>query len=159
VTLQAILNCAKALFEHYQVNPNTWKEVMETCEVLLNKHEYERYGEVHHKDGDGNRHDVWARLLKKFSPQDEDIDLSDHKGQYKLCTEAEERAMDACDKLIPVHQLQTYSWYLKESNQPAELEAYCRLLVSVLSLRVCINMAIISRFHFVGALQLQGCCR
>jgi hypothetical protein len=109
VTLQAILNCAEASFEHYQANPNTWNEVMETCEVLLNKQEYERYGEVHHKDGDDDRHDAWARLLKKFNPQDEDINSSDHKGQYELCTEAEERATDAREKLIAVHQLQAYS--------------------------------------------------
>ncbi len=126
---------------------------METCEVLLNEHEYERYGKVHHKDGDDDCHDAWARLLKKFNPQDEDIDSSDHKGQYELCAEAEERAADAREKLITVHELRAYSWYLKESNQPAELEAYRRFLASVLSLRVCINMAIISRFRFVGALQ------
>ena len=100
-----------------------------------------------------------SHLLKKFNPQDEDIDSSDHKGQYELCAEAEERAADAREKLITVHQLQAYSWYLKESNQPAELEAYRSFLVSVLSLRVCINIEIISCFCFVGALQLQGCCR
>jgi hypothetical protein len=58
VTLHAILDCAKALFERYQANPNTWEEVIETCKVLLNKHEYKRYGEVHNKDGDNDRHDA-----------------------------------------------------------------------------------------------------
>jgi hypothetical protein len=99
-----------------------WKEVMETCKVLLNEHEYERYGEVHHKDGDNDRHNAWACLLKKFNPQDEDIDSSNHEGQYELCTEAEERAADAREKLIAVHQLRAYSRYLKESNPPAELD-------------------------------------
>ena len=63
-------------------------------------------------------------------------------------------------RLIAYHQLEAYSLYLED--KPTELAAYCKFLVSVLSIVLaCIIIAMIriSHHHSAGALQLQGYCQ
>jgi hypothetical protein len=130
VTLQAVLDCADAAIKHYSLNPLRWGMVKDTCEGLLDKDEYEKYKYHHNKDGDDDRQDAWARLLREFNPENKDIKSSDNEGQYQLRAEAEEWAGDARDKLIVLHQLRAYSKYLQDNNNPAEVEGYRRFLVS-----------------------------
>ncbi len=153
-----MLDCANVAIKHYSLNPARWGMVKNTCEGLLNKKEHEWYVFHYKKDGDDDCQDAWARLLKEFNPQDQDIHSSNYEGEYQCCTEAEEWAADARDKCIALHQLRAYSKYLQDNNNPAEVEAYRRFLVSVLTFACSIDTAIISRFRSVGALQPQGCC-
>ncbi len=154
-----MLECANAAIKHYSLNPARWGMVKNMCKGLLNKKEHERYVFHHKQDGDDDCQDAWARLLKEFNPQDLDINSSNYKGEYQHRAEAEEWAVDARDKHIALHQLQAYSKYLQDNNNPAEVEAYRRFLVSILTFACSIDTAIISCFCSVGALQPRGCCR
>jgi hypothetical protein len=155
--LQAVLDCTDAAIKHYSLNPARWGMVKNTCKGLLNKKEHKQYFFHHKKDGDDDHQDSWARLLEEINPQDWDIDSSDYKGEYQHCAEAEEWAAETRDKHIALHQLGAYSNYLQDNNNPAEVEAYRRFLVSILTFACSIDMAIISHFRSVGALQPRGC--
>ncbi len=146
--MHAVLDCANAAIRHYSLNPEQWGMVKNTCKGILNKKEHKRYVFHHKKDGDDDRQAAWARLLEEFNPQDWDIDSSDYEGEDQRRAEAGEWAADAHDMHIALHQLQAYSKYLQDNNNPAEVEAYCRFLVSVLTFACSIDMAIISRFLF-----------
>ena len=54
MTLQAILNCAYASFNHYELNCDMWSLVRSCCRDLLDPEELERYQELYEGNDDEN---------------------------------------------------------------------------------------------------------
>ena len=75
--LQAILNCAQALFDHVERNCDAWLLVRIYCQSLLGSEELEeRYRELYEEHNDDkNRQYKWADLLKKVDPDDEYVSV------------------------------------------------------------------------------------
>jgi hypothetical protein len=141
VTLQAILNCAHASFDHFELNCDVWLLVRTYCRGLLGSDELERYRELCDKNDDKNHQSEWEDLLEKFDPDNEFIDA----GRYDFVDDFEEKAE---------FQLKAFSLYLED--KPTELAAYRRFLVSIFSMvlaTIIIFMIIISHHHSIGALQ------
>jgi len=162
VTLQAILNCAQASFDHSELTYDVWSLVRTYCRGLLGSEELERYQdqELYENNDDENCQSEWADLLEKLDPDDEYIGSSVYEGRYIFDDDSKENAELTRKRLIAYHQLEACSLYLED--KPAELAAYCKLLVSIFSLVlacIIIVMIKISHHHSAGALQLQGYCQ
>ncbi len=84
MTLQAILNCADASFDHYELNCELWSLVRNRCKDLLVPEELERYRELHERNDDENLQSEWDFLLDKFYNSNEDVGSSDNEGQANL---------------------------------------------------------------------------
>ena len=84
MTLQAILNCADASFDHYELNCETWMLVRTWCKDLLDPEELERYQALYEGNNDRNLQSEWETLLDKFYNSDEDVGSSDNGGQANL---------------------------------------------------------------------------
>ena len=52
MTLQAILDCAHASFNCFDVNPDEWMTVRTACEYLLGAGDLDRYRELYDEDDD-----------------------------------------------------------------------------------------------------------
>ncbi len=75
MTLQAILNCAQASFEHYELACDVWSLVRTEYQDLLSPDEFERYKELYGEyNDDENRQSEWEDLLEKFYPDDDFVD-------------------------------------------------------------------------------------
>ena len=158
MTLQAILDCAQASFDHYNENRYVWTNIRSHCEDLLCTNDLSRYQELCDRDvfdetGDENRRAEWEDLVKKCNPDIKDIDLNDYERQAYLRNEIEDESKDMRDKVIAYDQLKAFSLYLKD--KPAESAAYHKFLVSICHfVHACnIVMTIISHHHSAGALQ------
>ena len=153
MTLQAILNCAQASFDHVELNCDAWLLVRHYCQGLLSSEELERYHELYDESNDDeNRQSKWVDLLEKFDPDDKFV--SAYKGRYDIDDDSEEKAELTRQRLIAYHQLEAFSLYLKD--KPAQSAAYREFLVSVFSMVLAcifISMIIISHHHSAGALQ------
>ena len=76
MTLQAILNCAQASFEHFELNHDVWLLVRTYCQGLLGSEELERYRELYEEHNDDENHQTkWADLLEKFDPDNKYISV------------------------------------------------------------------------------------
>jgi len=65
VTLQAILNCAQASFDHFKLNCDAWSLVRTYFRGLLGSEDLERYREIYdERNDDKNRQSKWADLLE-----------------------------------------------------------------------------------------------
>ena len=84
VTLQAILDCAHASFDCFDVNRDEWMMVRTACKDLLGAGDFDRYRELYDEDDDKNCQTEWSELLKKFDPNNEDVRSSDFEGQANL---------------------------------------------------------------------------
>ncbi len=72
MTLQAILDCTQASFDHFELNCDAWSLVRTYCRSLLGSEELERYRELYDESNDDkNRQFEWADLLEKFDPDNE----------------------------------------------------------------------------------------
>ena len=125
MTLQAILNCAYASFDHYELNCDTWSLVRSRCRDLLDPEELERYQELYNRNDDESRRES---LLGMFDPNDEDIGSSDNEGQANLRDDLEIDSKTMREKTIAYHQLKAFSLYLED--KPNLTAAYCKFLVS-----------------------------
>jgi len=128
VTLQAILDCAQASFDHYDTNRDVWMTVRNHCKYLLGADDLIWYRELFDKDGDKNRHSEWVVLLEKCYLDNEDIRSSDYKGQANLRNDIENISKDMWERVLAYHQLKAFSVYFKD--KPAESETCHRFLVS-----------------------------
>ena len=132
MTLQAILDCAQASFDHYELNCDVWSLVRTDCRDLLGPDELERYKELYDEyNDDESRQSEWEDLLKKFDPDDEFVDA----GRYDLEDDYEEKEKLTRKMAIAHHQLKAYSQYLKD--RPAEFANYREFLVSVFYFGAC----------------------
>ena len=107
--LQAILDCAYASFEHYDVNRDVWLTVRTACEDLLSVDDYWRYRELNNRDvfnkhGEETRLDEWETILKKLGPDDKEVRSSDYEGH-----EREGNSISSAKSLFPVPQGQACS--------------------------------------------------
>ncbi len=78
MTLQAIINCAQASFDHFDLNRDAWSlvRVRGYCKDLLGADELERYRQFYDESNDDeNRQFEWADLLEKFDPDDEYVSV------------------------------------------------------------------------------------
>ncbi len=117
MTLQAILDCAKTSFDHFELNCNAWSLVRTYCQSLLGSEELKRYKELYDESNDDkNRQSEWADLLEKFDPDDKYV--SAYEGRYDIDDDSEEKAELTRKRLITYHQLEAYSLYLED--KPAE---------------------------------------
>ena len=133
MTLQAILNCAQASFEHYKLACDVWSLVRTEYQDLLSPDEFERYKELNGEyNDDENRQSEWEDLLEKFYPDDKFVDA----GRYDhLEDDYEEKEKVTRERAIAYHQLKAYSQYLED--RPAEFAAYREFLVSVFYFGAC----------------------
>ena len=79
--MQAIIDCAHALFLFYNENQRVWSDIREVCEGLLSADALERYQElceleVFNRDGDENRRIDWETLIDKCNSDNEEIDIN-----------------------------------------------------------------------------------
>ena len=84
MTLQAVLDCAQALFDHYDENRYVWTNIRSHCEDLLCTNDLSRYQElcdmdVFNKDGNENCQAEWENLVEKCNSDDEDIDVNNYE--------------------------------------------------------------------------------
>ena len=128
MTLQAILNCAYASFDHYALNCDTWLLVRSCCRDLLSPEELERYQGLYERNDDENRQSEWRDLLGMFDPDDEDIGSSDNEGQANLRDDIEIDSKVMKERIIAYHQLKAFSLYLED--KPNLTAAYRKFLVS-----------------------------
>jgi hypothetical protein len=110
VTLQAILNCAHAFFDHYEEDLNTWLMVRTTCEDLLGTEAFRRYQNLSQTVGfdynvEENCLNEWEAILKKFNPDDEDIGSSDHEGEIHRRDTFDNDSKVMKERVIAHHQL------------------------------------------------------
>ncbi len=129
MTLQAILDCAHASFDCFDVNCDRWMTVRTACEYLLGAVDLDRYRELYDEDDDKNCRTKWAELLKKFDPNDEDVGSSDYEGQANLRDDFKNNSKVMSKRVIAYHQLKAFSMYLKD--KPDMSEAYHKFLVSI----------------------------
>ncbi len=154
MTLQAILECTQASFEHYDENRNVWMMVRDHYKDLLGAEDLSRYQELCDKHNNNeNRQTDWSDLLEKFYPEDEDIESSDYEGQAYLRDNIENKPKDMHEKVIAYDQLKAFSLYFKD--KPAELAAYRKFLVSIYCFvhAYIFSVTIFSHHHSVGSLQ------
>ena len=158
MTLQAILDCAQASFDHYNENRDVWMNIRSHYEDLLWTEDFRRYQELCDRDvfdkaGDENCQAEWENLLKKIDSNNEDTGSSNYEGQAYLRGNIEDKLKDMRKKVIAYDQLKAFSLYLKD--KPAELAAYHKFLVSIYHFVHAYNIVvtIISHHHSVGALQ------
>ena len=128
MTLQAILNCAYASFDHYELNCDAWIVVRNWCKDLLVPEELGRYQELYKGNEDENLQSEWGRLLGMFDPSDEGVGSSDNEGQANLRDDFEIYSETMREKTIAYHQLKAFSLYLED--KPNLTAAYCKFLVS-----------------------------
>ena len=138
MTLQAILNCAYASFDHFALNCDTWSLVRSCCRDLLVPEELERYQELYERDDDENRQSEWGDLLGMFDPDDEDIGSSDNEGQANLRDDIEIDSKVMKERIIAYHQLKAFSLYLED--KPNLTAAYCKFLVSCVYFLWCLHV-------------------
>jgi len=159
VTLQAILNCVQASFDHFELNCDVWSLVRTYCRGLLGSEELKRYRVLCEEHNDNkNCQTEWADLLKKFDPDDKYISV--YEGWYDVDDDSEEKAELTRKRLIAYHQLEAYSVYLED--KPSELAVYREFLASVFYMVlacIIIFMILISHHHSAGALQSRGYCQ
>jgi len=121
--------------------------VRTACEYLLGAGDLDRYRELYDEDDDENRQTEWAELLKKFDPNDEDVESSDFEGQANLRGDFENNLKVMSERVITYHQLKAYSLYLED--KPVELTAYHEFLVSVFSMVLVLYCVLLSlRYHW-----------
>ena len=156
--MQAVLDCAHALFHHYDENQYVWSTIRNHYEDLLCTEDLARYqelcnGEVFDKIGDDDRRTKWVDLVNKCNSEDEDINVSNYERQFSLQDEFEDKSKDMRDKIIAYDQLRAYSLYVE--HKPAELAAYRKFLVSIcfLCMHCNIVVTIVSYHYSVGVLQ------
>ena len=90
MTLQAILNCAQASFEHYELACDVWSLVRTEYQDLLSPDEFERYKELNGEyNDDENRQSNWANLLKEFDPEDEFVSV--YESRYDIDDDSKEK--------------------------------------------------------------------
>ena len=135
MTLQAIINCAYASFDHYELNCDTWSLVRSRCRDLLDPEELERYQELYNRNDDESRRES---LLGMFDPNDEDIGSSDNEGQANLCDDLEIDSKTMREKTIAYHQLKAFSLYLED--KPNLTAAYRKFLVSCVYFLWCLHV-------------------
>ncbi len=152
MTLQAILDCAQASFDHYDENRYVWTNIRSHCEDLLCNDDLSRYHELCDRDV-FDEAGTWEDLVKKCDHDIEDINLNDYKRQAYLHDEVEDESKDMRDKVIAYDQRKAFLLYLKD--KPAELAAYHKFLVSICHfVHACnIVMTIILHHFSAGALQ------
>ena len=138
MTLQAILNCAYASFDHYALNCDTWSLVRSCCRDLLSPEELERYQGLYERNDDENRQSEWRDLLGMFDPDDEDIGSSDNEGQANLCDDIEIDSKVMKERIIAYHQLKAFSLYLED--KPNLTAAYRKFLVSCVYFLWCLHV-------------------
>ena len=138
MTLQAILNCAYASFDHYALNCDTWSLVRSCCRDLLSLEELERYQELYERDDDENRQSEWRDLLDMFDPDDEDMESSDNEGQANLRDDIEIDSKVTKERIIAYHQLKAFSLYLED--KPNLTAAYRKFLVSCVYFLWCLHV-------------------
>ena len=81
--LQAILTCAQASFDHFELNCNVWTTVRDHCRGLLGSEELFRYQELYDESNeDENHQSEWAELLKEFDPEDEFVSV--YESRYDI---------------------------------------------------------------------------
>ena len=78
MTLQAILNCAQASSDHFDLNRDAWSLVRDYCRGLLGAEELERYWNLYENNDDKNRQSEWEDLLEKLYPDNEYVSV--HEG-------------------------------------------------------------------------------
>ena len=81
MTLQAVLDCAQASFNHYDENWYVWANSRSHCKDLLCTDDLSRYQEccdweVFEEAGAENCQAKWEELVKKCDPDIEDINLN-----------------------------------------------------------------------------------
>jgi hypothetical protein len=137
VTLQAILNCARAFLEHYVEDLETWLMVRTACEDLLGTEAFNRYQSLSQTPGfnynvEENRLSEWEAILDEFEPNDKEVSSSDHEGEINRLDASEINSKVMKEKAIAHHQLKAFSSYIR--GQPAQVvEAYHQFLVSIFS--------------------------
>ena len=131
MTLKAILDCAYASFDHYELNCDAWIVVRNWCKDLLVPEELGRYQELYEGNEDENLQSEWERLLGMFDPSDEGVGSSDNEGQANLRDDFEIYSETMREKTIAYHQLKAFSLYLED--KPAQTAAYHDFLVSIYS--------------------------
>ena len=109
MTLQAILDCAQALFDHYDENRYVWTNIRSHCEDLLCTNDLSRYQELCDRDvfdeaGAENCQAEWEDLIKKCNPDIEYIGLNDYERQAYLPNKIEDESKDMHDKVIASDQ-------------------------------------------------------
>ena len=136
--LQAILDCAYASFDHYELNCETWMLVRNWCKDLLVPEELERYRVLYERSNDENLQSEWETLLDKFYPSDEGIGSSDNEGQANLRDDFEIYSETMREKTIAYHQLKAFSLYLED--KPNLTAAYRKFLVSRVYFLWCVHV-------------------
>ena len=130
MTLQAILDCAGASFDHFDENRVVWMEIRGHCEDLLGTEHFHRYQELFQKDGfdyerEENRLTDWENFLKELFPNDVSVY---EEGRYDIDDYFDEKSLVARERLIAYHQLKAFSLYIR--GQSAQVvEAYHQFLV------------------------------
>ena len=138
MTLQAILNCAYASFDHYELNCDTWLLVRSWCKDLLVPEELERYQELYERDDDENRQSEWESLLGMFDPGNEDVGSSNNEGRANLRDDIKIDSKTMREKTIAYHQLKAFSLYL--DDKPNLTAAYRKFLVSCVYFLWCLHV-------------------
>ena len=136
--MQAILNCAYASFNHYELNCDMWSLVRSCCRDLLDPEELERYQELYNRDDDESRQSEWESLIGMFDLDDEDIGSSDNEGQANLRDDLKIDLKTMREKTIAYHQLNAFSLYLED--KPNLTAAYRKFLVSCVYFLWCLHV-------------------
>jgi len=136
--LQAILDCAYASFDHYELNCDAWIVVRNWCKDLLVPEELGRYQELYEGNEDENLQSEWERLLGMFDPSDEGVGSSDNEGQANLRDDFEIYSKTMREKTIAYHQLKAFSLYLED--KPDLTAAYRKFLVSRVYFLWCLHV-------------------
>ncbi len=149
MTLQAILECAQASFEHNNENRDVWMTVRYHCKVLLGAEDLSQYQKLFDSITTTK---IVRRTGRTFSRNF--IPRTKTLSQATMSDDVENKSKDMREKVIAYDQLKAFSLYLKD--KPAELAAYCKVLVSIYCfVHACIFfVTIISHHHSVGSLQL-----
>ena len=127
--MQAILNCAQASFEHYELACDVWSLVRTEYQDLLSPDEFERYKELYGEyNDDENRQSEWESLLGMFDPGNEDVGSSNNEGRANLRDDIKIDSKTMREKTIAYHQLKAFSLYLED--KPNLTAAYRKFLVS-----------------------------
>jgi hypothetical protein len=151
VTLQAILDCAHALFCHYNENQRVWSDIRSNCEGLLCAEALTRYqelceGEVFNRDGDDDRRADWESLIDTCNSDDEEINIDAYERQISLQNNFEDKSDDVRDKLIAYDQLR--AWLLYVEHKPVKMATYRKFLVSICFLCMQCNIVVTIVSHY-----------
>ncbi len=137
MTLQAILNCAHAFFDHYKEDRDAWMMVRTACEDLLDTKDFRRYQNLSETPGfdyhvEENRLSEWEAILEKFNPDDEEVWSSNHEGEIDRRDTFDNDSKVMKERVIAHHQLKAFSSFIR--GQPAQVvEAYHQFLASIFS--------------------------